>query len=643
MIRRSAVRMGAAMLCAAVAGLAMAVPPSGEISYQGRLSDNGGNANGSYNLVFRFFSTPFAGTEICNTSKPGTVVTGGVFTTTLGGTVTDGPSGGVYTELSDVFKTFSTLYLQVEVNGTPIGPRTKLTTVPSAVNADRAHSLADVDVVSGSTWTVDGGASELTIAGANLRLQLGDTPGDTTLLTGSLRMRNPALGDNTQSIYFLEGGNETAESFSWDDAQGRFELTDQFAITGPLSVGSLTGVLDVYNRFGTQASTSGAMNNVADVFVGGDIEVASNLISQGDIRLRSGLAEGDGVIFFREDASDTGENIRWDDSADGFAMSDDLFVDGNITFNGSGTGIANLQSAGGVTIRFDTDNNEGGPNAGVFSLNIHAPNVLGTPLLRMQSADEANLELDNGVTTDAFDFAEAFRPVAHEMDMEPGDVVALATGGANKEHVELTTQAGQSMLLGVVSTKPAFTCGMGISAVQEADADLAALQQHLFESGDLKGVAAVGDLLDVRMRQEWKPIAMLGRVPCKVDTQFGVIKAGDRVTSSPTKGHAMKQTGPGMSLGIAMEDANQPGKIMILVRPMWYGGSAQDFGNIADRVNNAAVINASHTTKASEQPAQDSARIAELEAETKDLKARLADLERFVTAQMQGNKVVSQR
>lgn len=647
MIRRSAVRLGAAALCAAVAGLAMAAPPSGEITYQGRLSDGGGNANGSYDLVFRFFSVPFGGTEICNTSKPGTTVTGGVFTTSLGAAVNDGPSGGVYTDLADVFKTFSTLYVQVEVNGTPVTPRTRLLAAPAAVNADRAHSLADVAVVSGSTWTVDGGASTLTIAGNNMRLQLGDTVGDTTLLTGSLRMRNGSLGDNTQTIYFLEGGNETAEFFSWDDSQGRFELSDQFAVSGPLSVGSLTGALDVYNRFGTQASTSGAMNNIADVFVGGDIEVASNLISQGDIRLRSGLVEGDGVIYFREDASDTGENIRWDDSADGFAMSDDLFVDGNITFNGTGNGVANLQSAGGVTIRFDTDNNESGPSAGVFSLNIHAPNVLGTPLLRMQSSDEANLELDAGVTTNAFDFAEAFRPVAHEMDMEPGDVVALAVGGANKEHVELTTQAGQAMLLGVVSTKPAFTCGMGISAVQESDADLAAVQAHLFEAGDMKGVAAVGELLDVRMRQEWKPIAMLGRVPCKVDTQFGVIKAGDRVTSSPTKGHAMKQTGPGMSLGIAMEDANQPGKIMVLVRPMWYGGSAQDFGNLADRVadhaNSAAVINASHTTKASEQPAQDSARIAELEAETKDLKARLADLERFVTAQMQGNKVVSQR
>lgn len=640
MIRRSVVRAGAALMVA-VAGLAMAAPPSGEITYQGRLSDNGGNANGSYDLVFRFFSVPFGGTEICNTSKPATTVTGGVFTTSLGAAVNDGPSGGVYTDLADVFKNFSTLYVQVEVNGTPVSPRTKLTAAPAAVNADRAHSLADVAVVNNSTWTVDGGASELTIAGNNLRLQLGDTTGDTTLLTGSLRLRNSSLGDNTQSIYFLDGGSETAESFSWDDSQGRFELTDQLAIAGPLSVGSLIGALDVYNRFGSQASTSGAMNNIADVFVGGDIEVASNLISQGDIRLRSGLAEGDGVIYFREDASDTGEWFRWDDSQDKFAMSDALRIDGNLTIEDP-DGVADIQSSGGITIRIDTDNNESGGNAGVLSVNANAADVFGTPLLRLQSTDEANLELDNGVTTDAFDFAEAFRPVPHQMDMEPGDVVALATGGANKEHVELTTQAGQSMLLGVVSTKPAFTCGMGVSAVQEADADLAAVQEQLFYAGDHKGVAMVGELLDVRMRQEWKPIAMLGRVPCKVDTQYGVIKAGDRVTSSPTKGHAMKQTGPGMSLGIAMEDANQPGKIMILVRPMWYGGSAEDFGNVADRVQNAAVINASHTGKAAETT-QDAGRIAELEAETKDLKARLADLERFVTAQMQGNKVVSQR
>ncbi|MBX3381823.1 MAG: hypothetical protein KF805_17145, partial [Phycisphaeraceae bacterium] len=111
------------------------------------------------------------------------------------------------------------------------------------------------------------------------------------------------------------------------------------------------------------------------------------------------------------------------------------------------------------------------------------------------------------------------------------------------------------------------------------------------------------------------------------------------LTSSPTPGHAMKQTGPGMSLGIAMEDASTPGKILVLVRPMWYGGSSEDFGNLADS-SNANVNNASHVNG---QPAPDSMRVAELETETRDLKARLADLERLVTAQMQGNRVLTAR
>ena len=625
----------------ASAGLALAVPPAGLVTYQGRLTDGGGNATGNYNLVFRIFTTPFAGIEICNISRPATPVSGGVFTVELGTAVNDGPSAGTYTDLADVLKNFSTLYLQTEVNGSAISPRSRLTTAPSAINADRAHSLGDTTILAGSLWLVEGTATSLTIGGDSLDLQLGDSNLDVTKLQSTLQMTPDTFAEIDQRIFFHNGGSATGESILWDDSDDRFEFSDSVAMSGPLMVGTTTAATETFNRFGTQDSTSGAMNNIADVFVGGDIEVASNLISQGDIRLRSGLAEGDGVIYFREDANDLGENFRWDDSADGFAMSDDLFVDGNITFNGSGTGVANLQSAGGVTIRFDTDNNEGGPNAGVFSLNIHAANVLGTPLLRMQSSDEANLELDNGVVTDAFDFAEAFRPVRDQMAMEPGDVVALAVGGENKEHVELSTQPGQAMLLGVVSTKPAYTCGMGISAVQESDPVLASMQNELFEAGDQWGVNAIGDMLSERVKQEWRPIAMLGRVPCKVDTKYGTIRAGDRLTSSPTKGHAMKQIGPGMSLGIAMEDAAQPGKILILVRPMWYGGSAGEFGDVlGNAAPRANVINASHTPA---QAGSESPRVAELEAETRDLKARLADLERLVTSQMQGNKVLTAR
>lgn len=623
----------------ASAGLAVAVPPSGIMNYQGRLSDGGSNANGSYNLVFRFYSTAAGGTEICNTSKPATPVSGGVFTTALGPSVTDGPSTGVYTNLSDVFIAFPTLYVQVEVNGTPITPRSRIDAAPHAINADRANSLGDTSIVSGSTWTVEGLGSSLTIAGDSLDLQLGDSTADTTMLQGTLQMSPNTFAEIDQRIYFYNGGSATGESILWDDSDDRFELTNALALSGPITVGSVTaGSTEVFSRFGSGTPTSAGMNNVGDVYVTDDFECASTILVQGNMMFHSQEGEQDGVIFFREDGSDTGENFRWDDSVDRFVFSDGIHVQGNVTIEDP-DGFSDIQSSGGITIRIDTDNNESGPNAGTFSLVANAAEIFGTPLLRMQSTDEANLELDSGVTTNAFDFAEAFRPVPGQMDMEPGDVVALAVGGENKEHVERSTQPGQAMLLGVVSTKPAFTCGMGISAVQNSDADLANLQEEMYYAGDQWGFNAVGGMLQARVKQEWRPIAMLGRVPCKVDTTYGIIRAGDRLTSSPTPGQAMKQAGPGMSLGIAMEDASAPGKILVLVRPMWYGGSSEDFGNLADTTK-ANVINASHNLA---QPAPNSSRVAELEAETRDLKARLADLERLVTAQMQGNRVLTAR
>ncbi len=609
------------------------------MTYQGRLTDGGGNANGSYNLLFRFYSTSIGGIELANTSKPATTVTGGVFTVDLGAAITDGPSAGTYTNLADLLKDFPTVYVQTEVNATPVLPRTRLNAAPSAINADRANSLADTTIISGSMFTVAGTSTSLSIGGDSLDLQLGDTNSDVTMLQGTLNMTPASFAEIDQRINFYNGGSATGESILWDDSDDRFELSDGLSLTGPITIGSAT-LNDAFNRIGAGTPVSAGMNGINDLLVTDDIECLSSVIVSGNILMHSNAPDGDSVIYFREGGSDTGENFRWDDSVNRFVVSDGFHIQGNLTIEDP-DGFSDIQSSGGITIRIDTDNNESGMNAGTFSINANAAEIFGTPLLQIQSTDESNLLLDAGVTTNAFDFAEAFRPVSSQLEMESGDVVALAVGGENKEHVELTSQPGQAMLLGVVSTKPAFTCGMGISSIHESDPELATLQEQLFYGGDSWSVAVIDQMLQARVKQEWRPIAMLGRVPCKVDTKYGTIRAGDRLTSSPTAGHAMKQIGPGMSLGIAMEDAAMPGKILVLVRPMWYGGSAGEFGDMLGNASpRANVVNASHFAA---EPAAESSRVAELEAETRDLKARLADLERLVTSQMQGNKVLTAR
>jgi hypothetical protein len=55
-----------------------------------------------------------------------------------------------------------------------------------------------------------------------------------------------------------------------------------------------------------------------------------------------------------------------------------------------------------------------------------------------------------------------------------------------------------------------------------------------------------------------KPIALLGKVFCKVDAQFGAIEVGDLLTTSPTLGHAMKVSDPLKAFGAVIGKALRP-------------------------------------------------------------------------------------
>ena len=55
-----------------------------------------------------------------------------------------------------------------------------------------------------------------------------------------------------------------------------------------------------------------------------------------------------------------------------------------------------------------------------------------------------------------------------------------------------------------------------------------------------------------------QPIAMLGKVYCKVSAQYAAIEAGDLLTTSPTPGHAMKADDPARAFGAVLGKALQP-------------------------------------------------------------------------------------
>jgi hypothetical protein len=86
-------------------------------------------------------------------------------------------------------------------------------------------------------------------------------------------------------------------------------------------------------------------------------------------------------------------------------------------------------------------------------------------------------------------------------------------------------------------------------------------------AGDLKP----GIVLDKRQSQEGRiPVALLGKVYCKVDAQYSPIDVGDLLTTSPTPGFAMVASDPGKAFGAVIGKALRPmttgqGMIPILI------------------------------------------------------------------------------
>jgi hypothetical protein len=132
---------------------------------------------------------------------------------------------------------------------------------------------------------------------------------------------------------------------------------------------------------------------------------------------------------------------------------------------------------------------------------------------------EATAWVRNGVQTGARDLAENF---SSDMDLDPGDVVCM---GYDEESVVLSEEPDDGLVLGVVSSRPGFLLN----------------SDHDVDDG--------GTMF---------PVALCGRVPCKVVDENGPIRKGDLLTSSSTPGHAMRAS----SVMLDGQEIQRPGTII---------------------------------------------------------------------------------
>jgi hypothetical protein len=131
------------------------------------------------------------------------------------------------------------------------------------------------------------------------------------------------------------------------------------------------------------------------------------------------------------------------------------------------------------------------------------------------------------------DCAEDFE-VAGAANIEPGTVMVIEEDGALRQSDHEYDKKVAGVVSGAGEYKPAIILG----------------RQHALHN---------------RL-----PIALLGKVYCKVDAQFSPIEVGDLLTTSETPGHAMKAADPARALGTLIGKALRPlregqGMIPILV------------------------------------------------------------------------------
>jgi hypothetical protein len=157
---------------------------------------------------------------------------------------------------------------------------------------------------------------------------------------------------------------------------------------------------------------------------------------------------------------------------------------------------------------------------GVFGESEHGVGVHGKGR-RLAGFFEGDVEVTGDIRLTNADCAEDFE-VSGAAKLEPGTVMVLTNEGT----LSASRHAYDKRVAGVISG-----------------------------AGDYKP----GIVLDTQQTSgNRQPIALLGKVFCKVDARYGAIEVGDLLTTSSTTGHAMKSSDSSKAFGAVIGKALRP-------------------------------------------------------------------------------------
>lgn len=207
---------------------------------------------------------------------------------------------------------------------------------------------------------------------------------------------------------------------------------------------------------------------------------------------------------------------------------------------------------------------------GTPATGTHDPEIASSPQTPLvarsqvsQHATDASPAAPVAVSVRGRDLA-VYRPVSEPL--KAGDVVV-----ADRRHPGLL-ESGKRMadpaVVGVITGDPGILAGERIREMGEMMPEVAAALEAGLRSGDRAAVQDAWQTLQAAFDAVHAPVVTFGIVSTRVDADYGAVAVGDLLTTSPTRGHAMRadEPEPGTVLGKALEPlAEGRGKLDVLL------------------------------------------------------------------------------
>src|SRR6516164_8370424 len=230
------------------------------------------------------------------------------------------------------------------------------------------------------------------------------------------------------------------------------------------------------------------------------------------------FASGAGAGVVGQSTSGNGVHGKTSSNKDSAVFAEHTGQGIGVFASGAGAGVVG-QSTSGPGVHGKTSSNK---DSAVFAEHTgQGIGVFATSAKGLAGFFQGDVTVTGDIRLSNADCAEDF-DISETEGVEPGTVMVLDEEGA----LEPSHQAYDKRVAGVISS-----------------------------AGDFRP----GIVLDKRQTQSKRmPIALLGKVYCKIDAQYSPVGVGDLLTTSPTPGHAMKADDPLKAFGAVIGKALRP-------------------------------------------------------------------------------------